>query len=75
MTYEEALCILEKDSDNPELKELDPNFWNLVWEAKGIIGQSSQYLFHRQSDLLKTRQQPSHDNAAISEKGLVSTKQ
>jgi len=38
MTYEEALCILERDSDNPELKELDPDFWNLVWEAKGIIG-------------------------------------
>ena len=40
MTYEEALCILEKDSDNPELKNLDPDFLNQVWEAKRIINKS-----------------------------------
>lgn len=37
MSYEEALCILQKDFDDPELKELDPDFWNQVFEAKRVI--------------------------------------
>ena len=38
MTYEEAVCILQKDFDEPELKELDPDDFGLkVAEAKMVV--------------------------------------